>query len=335
MAISFQVLGRPGRDNALFVKVDTGQQVTRLLFDCGDGCPHTLPFHELISVDHLFFSHMHMDHVGGFDSFFRANHDRELKPNHLWGPADSAEILQHRFRGFLWNLMGNAPAVSWHVHEIHPGEVRSIAFELREAFRESHEEGSRPWNKVAFEGAGFTVESHLMDHGTPSVAYVVREPDRVNVDVEKLAASGLGQGAWLKQLRGPRASDGATVDIGGVPHSLAALQEQLLITTAGDSIAYLTDFRMDEKAQSYLAEQLKGVNTVVCECQYRVEDRELAVRNWHMAADEVATMAAKAGVGQLTLFHLSDRYQPHEWKLMLSEAQAIFPNSSFPVGWNF
>ena len=74
MPVSFRVLGRPGRDNTLFVTVDTGQHLTRRLFDCGDGCPHALPFADVLATDHLLFSHRHMDHVGGFDAFFRATH---------------------------------------------------------------------------------------------------------------------------------------------------------------------------------------------------------------------------------------------------------------------
>ena len=52
-----------------------------------------------------------------------------------------------------------------------------------------------------------------------------------------------------------------------------------------------------------------------------------------MAADEVATMAARAGVGRLVLFHLSDRYQPDGWRELLAEARAVFPNTAFPEGW--
>jgi ribonuclease Z len=333
MSLSFQVLGQPGRDNALYVRVDTGQSITRLLFDCGDGCPHALSFHDVLAVDHLFFSHLHMDHVGGFDFFFRANHDRVSKPSHAWGPADTAAILQHRFRGFLWNLVDEAPPARWHVHDIHTSEVRTTRFELREAFRESHDEGVRPWARTVVEGPGFGVEAHLLDHGTPSVGYVVREPDRVNADPPKMAARGFGPGPWVKRLRGPRAQPGETVEVGGVTHSLAELQDELLVTTHGESVAYLTDFRMDTATRDYLGEQLKGVGTVVCECQYQVADRELAERNRHMAADEVAAMAAAAGVGRLILFHLSDRYLPDGWRQLLAEARAIFPNTSFPDGW--
>jgi ribonuclease Z len=333
MSLSLQVLGAPGRDNALFVKVDTGQHVSRLLFDCGDGCPHAVPFGDLLAVDHLFFSHLHMDHVAGFDLFFRANHNRDAKPNHVWGPPGTAEILQHRFRGFQWNLVADSDPVSWFVHDVHPGRVASTRFELREAFAVAHPAGVRAWNGTLTAGEGFAVEGHLMDHGTPSVAYVVREPSRVNVDTAKMAAKGFAPGPWVKRLRGPAAGPGDTVTVGGQAHPLADLQRDLIVTTAGESAAYLTDFRTDAGAVGCLAGKLRGVGVVVCECQYRVADRDLAERNKHMAADEVAALAARAGVGKLVLFHLSDRYQPPEWRELLGEVRAVFPNTAFPDGW--
>ena len=64
MAISFEILGTPGRDNALFVRIDSGQSVDRLLFDCGDCCLNSVSYAEIHAIDHLFFSHLHMDHVG-------------------------------------------------------------------------------------------------------------------------------------------------------------------------------------------------------------------------------------------------------------------------------
>jgi ribonuclease Z len=333
MPLSFEVLGQPGRDNALFVKIDTGQAVTRLLFDCGDGCPHALQFPDLLAVDHLFFSHLHMDHVAGFDQFFRANFNRETKPNVVYGPPGTAEILHHRFRGFLWNLVADSPPVNWNVIDLLSATTREFQFQLDEGFRTAHVVGEWPRSVAVLNGEGFTVEAHLMDHGTPSVAYVVRESPRVNVDTEKMKAKGLAPGPWVKRLRGPKAATGETIDIKGEAVPLAALQDELLVTTHGDSIAYLTDFRMDEAARTYLAEHLKGVNTVLCECQYRAGDRDLAERNMHMAGDEVAMMASAAGVGRLILFHLSDRYTRAEWPELLGEARAIFPNTSFTPGW--
>src|SRR5262245_25159266 len=128
MSITFRVLGQPGRDNALFVKVDTGQHLTRLLFDCGEGCPHALTFAAGLPADHLFLSHLHMSPGDGFDAFFRANHNRDTKPNTVWGPPGTADILQHRFRGFLWTLVAESRPVSWRVCEVHPAEIRTTRF---------------------------------------------------------------------------------------------------------------------------------------------------------------------------------------------------------------
>jgi ribonuclease Z len=143
MSLSFRVLGNFRNDNALFVSVDTGQHVSRLMFDCGDGCPHALETGDLLAMDHLFFSHFHMDHVSGFDLFFRLNFDREPAVN-VWVPPGGTEILHHRFRGFEWNLVGPRQPGTWLVHEIDPQRIRTTRFHAREAFRAAHAERERP-----------------------------------------------------------------------------------------------------------------------------------------------------------------------------------------------
>ena len=80
MSLNFTILGEPGRDNALFVRVDSGQSLHRFLFDCGEGCLTGVAVSELQAVDGLFFSNLHIDHVAGFDSFLRHNFDRHTGP---------------------------------------------------------------------------------------------------------------------------------------------------------------------------------------------------------------------------------------------------------------
>jgi ribonuclease Z len=332
MTLSFRVLGDAGRDNALLVTVDSGQAVSRLLFDCGDHCLWDLPFGEVQLIDHLLFSHLHMDHVAGFDGFFRCTFNRTDRPSHVWGPPGTGAILHHRFQGFLWNLVADQQA-AWHVHDIHPGRVESRRFELAEAFAHAHDEGAIPWEGTILAGPGYTVAALLMDHATPSVAYVVRETPRVNVDPARLAALGLRPGPWLQKVRGPRAAETDKVVVEGVERPLRELQDTLVTVTPGDAVAYLTDFLLDDAAADQLAPALEGVGTVVCESQYRHADRELARRNYHMTAAQAASLAARAGVGRLVLFHLSDRYQPDEWSELLAEARAIFPATSFPGHW--
>jgi ribonuclease Z len=331
MSLSFQVLGSPGRDNALLVRIDTGQSIHRLLFDCGEGCLWSLPFGEIQVIDHLFFSHLHMDHVGGFDTFFRCTYNREARPNHVWGPPQTGRILHHRFQGYLWNLHHGQPG-TWRVHDIEEGVIHTTRFELAEAFVEAHQEGTRPRLRSIVQEPAFRVEAHTMEHGTPSLAYVVRQEPHRNIDVARLSTLGLPPGPWLKQLKDP-APGQDSVEIQGVSHALAELREELVRETPGDSIAYLTDFVLDDRAREHLIPVLRDCTTMVGECQYRQADEELARRNHHMTTVGVAELAQAAGVGELVLFHLSERYRMEEWPDLLAEARAVFPNTRFPNHW--
>ncbi|MDB5336901.1 MAG: Ribonuclease [Planctomycetaceae bacterium] len=332
MSITFDILGAPGRDNALLVRVDSGQSIERLLFDCGDGCLNAVPFSEIQAIDHLFLSHLHMDHIGGFDYFFRCVFNRETKLNQIWGPPETARILHHRFQGFLWNLHAEMSG-TWRVTDISESEVSTTRFELSEAFAIAHEERSTARQPYLVENLNYVVEAHTMDHRTPTIAYVVREKPRSNIDTNRLAEMGLKPGAWMKHLKDPSDTT-ETVLIGGVSYSLTSLRESLIVETPGDSIAYLTDFLLDETAIARLAGILKGCQTVVCEGQYRHSDLELARKNHHMTTALTGQLARRAQVGNLILFHLSDRYNQHEWLEMLLEARAEFAATAYPVSWH-
>jgi len=331
MTISFDVLGLPGRDNALFVRIDSGQSIERLLFDCGDGCLNSVPFSEIQSIDHLLFSHLHMDHVAGFDYYFRGVFNRVNKPNQIWGPPETSTILQHRFQGFLWNLHSDMIG-TWWVTDIEPHRLVTRRFELSEAFVAAHDEGDSARKTVLIDRSNYVVNAYTMNHRTPTIAYVVREKPRSNIDTKRLAEIGLRPGPWMKVLK-EECDTTESVVIDGATYPAAGLREQLIVETPGDSIAYLTDFLLDEASIAELAVTLKGCRTIVCEGQYRHSDLELARKNFHMTTVLTAELAKQADAEKLVLFHLSDRYQPSEWAEMLAEAQERFPATSYPTGW--
>lgn len=331
MAITFQVLGQPGRDNAVLVRIDSGQAVERLLFDCGGDCLTELPFPEVQTIDQLFFSHLHMDHVGGFDHFFRATYDRTSKPNRSWGPPQTAAILQHRFQGYLWNLHEEMTG-SWEVTEILPSALVTRRYELNEGYAVAHEADVRSYAHTILETEIYSIEALTLDHRTPSIGYLIREPARRNIDLAKLAELGLQPGAWLKSVKDESIATGE-VDIGGVRRSLAEVRALLLSETPGDSLAYLTDFLLDEAGMDEVAARLHGCRVVICDGQYRHADLTLAHKNFHMTTVLSATLAQRAQIGELVLFHLSDRYELGEWQQMLAEARAVFPQTRYPLEW--
>ncbi len=332
MSIEYQVLGAPGRDNAVFARVNTGKAIHRLLFDCGDDCITDLANAEVQSVDHLLFSHLHMDHIGGFDGFFRRTYNRPAPPCLVWGPPRTIAIMHCRLRGFMWNLF-EGDTGTWYVHDIHPDRVERARFVTGEAYEHAHDAGTRPFAGTLIDEPAFTISALHMDHHTPCMAYIVRESPHLNVDTARLAEMGLPAGPWLRRLKEPAPDEDPAVEVAGARHDLAALRAALLVETPGESLAYLTDFLLDEAAQERLSEALRGCTTIVCESQYREADVELALRHHHMTASQAAVLARRAGAGRLILFHLSDRYRPPEWLELLAEARAIFPSTYFPEHW--
>ncbi len=333
MAISFKVLGGPLEDNAVLATVDTGQQVSRLLFDCGEGTLAAVPFGETLVLDHVFFSHFHMDHICGFDTFFRRHFDRTERPNHLWGPPGTVEVLRHRFLGFIWNLV-EEKCVPWWCHDIFPDHVKTVRYELGELFAFTHPEPNCATpDRIIIKDPGYQVEALTLNHGIPSIGYLVREPERWNIDPLKLEQLGMKPGPWLNTLQGPAAQRPEGIEVGGKSWRVEELRDLLYVRTPGDSFAYLTDFSVDVGETERIAEQIRGVRQLVCECQYREKDAALAARNHHMTTRTVGTLAAAAGAHQLCLVHLSDRYDSTEWRPILAEVAAIFPAASYPESW--
>lgn len=331
MSIEAQLLGRPGRDNALLVSIDRGQGRERLLFDCGGGCLDALSVGEIQGIRHLAFSHLHMDHVAGFDTFLRINHARGPRPNQIWGPPETARILQHRFQGFMWNLTGELQA-TWLVHELGREMISTSRFELGEAFARRHASGARSAAGPVLEEQDFTLTAISLDHGIPSMGYLVREKPHRNISSSRLADLGLKPGPWLQAVQDPQA-DLATIEIQGRAWSLVELRERLVVERPGDSLAYLTDFHLRDEAMADLAGALSGCRLLFCESQYRQEDRELARRNFHMTSVLAARLARLVDPEELVLFHVSDRYERSGWQAMLDEARAVFPRTRFPEGW--
>jgi ribonuclease Z len=336
VAIEYQILGEPGRDNALLATVDSGQSVHHLLFDCGQACLSQVPAAQVGEIEALFFSHFHMDHVAGFDSFFRANWCRPDRPVRVFGPPGTIDIIHHRMRGFIWNLSTDSPG-EWIVSEIGDRELRGARFFASEGFAQRHAIGSAALQPGApiHSGKTFEIGAIALDHGTPSMGYVVREHDHSNVGSGRLEELGMQPGPWLKTLKDRGTSDDARIEVQGVTHRAGELRAQLLETGHGDSIAYLTDFRLNPGGDDgdRLVHFLSGCQTMVCENNYRNAEAVLAAKHHHMTSAEVAGLAARVGPERLILFHLSDRYTVDDWNEQLAEVRSRFARAEFPPQW--
>ncbi len=328
MSLNYQILGKPFEDNALLINVDTGQAMHRLLFDCGEGCLSGLKPSEIKSIDHLFFSHLHMDHLAGFDTFFRVNYNRE-QPVSVWGPEQTAAIMHHRFRGFMWNLIDGSPG-SWYVTDVYPNKKITYQFNTGESFATAHFVREEPFDGLVFDSPHFFIEARILDHDIPCLAYAVKEKSKLNIDREALRELDVTPGRWLERIKNTDITDDKVIDLDNRQFQIGELRERLLIHHPGESIAYLSDFLMTEEAESTLAKMLQNCDVMICEAQYAEAEIEFARQNYHLVASQAARLAQRVNAKKLILIHLSERYKHVGWQQIVEEARAIFPETYLP-----
>jgi ribonuclease Z len=334
MSILYKVLGKPGGDNALMVKINSGTRIYRLLFDCGEDVLKDIPPSDVRHIDYIFFSHLHLDHAAGLDHFIRRNYDRESKPIYIIGPEETIQIIQNRLRGYKWNLVSNIPG-EWFVTDITQKETISYRFLAREGFSKKHFVERKPFKGIVFANEHFKVECQLLNHIIPSAGFRVTEYPSLNIDKDKLATNNYEPGPWLEEVKDLTVSMRKNILINGKKISIGRLREQLLVKKEGESISYLTDFIYDSRSKKKSIKLIRNCNTVICESQYLPSDQKLALKNYHLTVTQAADIAAKGNAGELILFHNSDRYNvKSDFPVFLNEARKIFSNTEFPEEWN-
>lgn len=325
MSIRFQVLGRPFQDNALFVLLDSGCGQTRFLFDCGMGTLQELSRREIQRIDHVCFSHFHFDHIGGFDHFLRFNFTRGPAPVNLWGPPGALSILHHRLQGYVWNLVADSQG-RMQIGEIHPDSIDVARFNVREGYAEAHRVGAAAFRGVVAETDTYRLDAWFLDHHIPSLAFKLTEKNHSVVDLRSVERLGLAPGPWLKDLKNPHVLDDLEILLDGRRFTAGYLRSQVLRNAPGESLAFLTDFRLPLEARAPLCDWLADVDVMVCESHFLHRDAEMAWTKGHMTAKQAGELARDAHVAKLILFHLSERYRESESAQFLTEAKEAFPN---------
>jgi len=332
MSIQTSVKGKFGKDNLLFVTVDSGKKVTYLLFDCGDCALFRLGKAVLQNIDHLFLSHLHIDHIAGFDSLFRHNYSR-LNPLHIWGPQGTIDILHSRLKGFMWNLVDKSKG-NIIIHDILEDKINSAIFYCKEKFAVSHPLDTEVLkNATIYQNDDFMINASILDHNTYCVAYALKEHDKVNIDIQAMKKADLIPGIWCGSLKNNLLTNDTIINTGEKTFTLISLRELLLKTTKGYKISYVTDIIMNKDNKNKLSQLIKDSNELIIESTYKESERELANKNYHLTVTDVALLAKESSIDKLTLFHVSDRYNKEDLKQMLHDALSIYPNTSFPENW--
>jgi ribonuclease Z len=189
-----------GRCGDPTIYVETLFEKHSLLFDVGEIA--SLSARKIRRVDQIFVSHAHIDHFVGFDHLLRllVGHERTI---HLYGPTGFAERVFHKLQAYRWNLVENYPCdLVFAVSELETqNSMSTTRFRLKRAFAAEPLVSRKTLAGVLCDEPTHRVSAAILEHGTPCLAFALREAAHVNIWKNRLSEHGLPVGPWLRSLK--------------------------------------------------------------------------------------------------------------------------------------
>ena len=260
------------------------------LFDGGEGTQVSLRRLNLKwkKINAIFVSHTHADHVTGIPGILMLSAQVDRdEPLYIYGPPKIAEYIETSRK--VLDMYINYPII-----------VKEITAPC-----------------VVHEGDGFYIRAFPLQHTKTCVGYTLEELQRPGeFNPEKARALNVPVGPlWSKLQSGESvlSSDGKTVtpeQVMGAPRS-------------GRKVSYVTDTLYLPS----IAKEVQGSDLLFCEGMFDSELEQTAAEKKHMTAAQAATIARDAKVKQMAMIHYSPRYTDKELKVLLDEAQKIFPET--------
>ncbi|HZU51464.1 MAG TPA: MBL fold metallo-hydrolase [Sphingomicrobium sp.] len=314
-----------GRFGDPTVFVETLHRREALLFDAGD--LSALSTRDLLRIDHVLLTHLHMDHFIGFDALLRANVGRS-KTIRVIAPPRSGERLEHKLRAYEWDLVdGYANDLLFEVIEYGPdGPQRAARFRLKRGFVRECIDIPGCWDRIG----DTSLDVAFLEHHGPCLGFALCEPAHANVWKNRLLERGLTTGAWLRTLKsavleGQSDHKGIRIADDDV-RPLSALRD-LVTISRGQKIAYVTDVADTPSNRAAIVKLAWGADLFFLESRFAGKDEGHARDRAHLTTKASGEIARAANVRRYEPFHFSARYEGEEER-MLAEADAAFRSSA-------
>ena len=301
-------------DPVMFINIrPTGRG---LLIDCGQ--LHHLAKRVLRSVDAIFVSHAHMDHLMGFDHLLRHVHiaSRTIA---VYGPPGIAVRIGNKLAGYDWNL-SEATWCTITVYEVHPRTIVEYEFAGSRGFTSRHAGARLRRDRTLLQTRHLTVEAELCDHKIPALIFRITESAAFLLDKAKLHEEQLLAGPWIKELEkrfhtgrwdeSPlevwREKEGQrTTETHGDPE---ALYRRICRCAPPASIGYICDVGMTQGNLERIDDLMQGVTLLVSECTFLAADQAKARSSAHLCTSDLNILSRQVKPDMLLPMHLSKSY---------------------------
>jgi ribonuclease Z len=319
----------PFDDPVLYLPFSYHKQA--MLFDLGN--LSGLSPGDLLKTSQVFVSHTHMDHFIGFDQLLRLLLGRN-KSIHLFGPKGFLDNIKGKLKAYTWNLVqGYKEALQLIVTEIHSGKMISQNFDCQSGFKPSRRKYASRKNAVIFNQGHLQVSCAVLDHQIECLGFCAQEHFHINIMKSRLSELNLSAGPWINQFK-KRLYSGddpqGNIQVPPVPpgktpktFTLETLARRIAKISQGQKIAYITDCAFTQANQEKIIELARSADALYIEAAFLEKDRRVAASKHHLTAEQAGTIARKANVKHMTVFHHSPRYTD-QGHLLEEEAYKAF-----------
>ncbi|MFZ0403782.1 MAG: MBL fold metallo-hydrolase, partial [Pseudolabrys sp.] len=204
------------------------------------------------------------------------------------------------------------------------------------AFTAENMASGRATDGILCHEAGFRVETAVLEHRTPCLAFAIQETAHVNVWKNRLEELGLPIGPWLRELKRAvveRKSDGDLIQVGirttsqDVNEMPLGILRKAITVTPGQKVAYVTDAANTSANRAAIIALALNADLLFIEAAFAEADAQLATERAHLTTDAAGRLARAAGVRRVEPFHFSPRYSGQEARMM-NEVMAAFVHES-------
>ena len=309
-----EIKSKPNEDISILVKLDNHSW--NYLCECGDASKLTVK--EIQNTNAIFISHTHIDHFVNFDAVIRHQIGIQRKVI-ICGPKDIQMHVQAKLKSYTWNLI-EKDAITYEIREV-ISDQNINCYLIEPPFWELKEIDTIDGNTI-FKEKGFEVNSVLLDHKTPVLAYKFKANDTVKIN---LAKSDFKGGKWIEELKQAfqNQKEGVLIRVEEQDYKAKDLFH-LLHVEKGDSLGIIMDHAANSENHLKIQEHFFKCDKVFVESFYKEEDKEFAETNYHSFSSKSGEIMKKTKVRDAVPVHFSRKYDQEDIDQIIKEFNLKF-----------